>query len=106
MNVNGLAGSIELYLGQDVLRDTKELLMPVQWKGYDQRMSAYQGEILDKQNIQAAFRAKLKDCEENPSRVMSYDWNGILAILDTMRSAFNHVDEAIVLKEIETELDL
>ena len=106
MNVNGLAGSLELYLGEDILRDSEGLLIPVQWKGYDQGMKAYQGEILDKQNIKAAFRAKLKDCEENPDRLASYDWSGIRAILDMMRSAFNHVDEALILNKIEAERDL
>ena len=106
MNVNGLAGGLELYLGEDILRDSDGLLIPVQWKGYDQGMKAYQGEILDKQNIKAAFRAKLKDCEENPDRPASYDWSGIRAILDMMRSAFNHVDEALILNKIEAERDL
>jgi hypothetical protein len=31
MNVNGLAGSIELYLGADVLTDAQGSLVPVQW---------------------------------------------------------------------------
>ena len=105
MDVNGLAGSLELYLGEDVLARTEAQLMPVQWKGYEQRMEAYQGEILDKPGIQAAFEAKLKDCEENPDRLDSYDWSGIRAILEMMRGAFNDVDGTVILSEIEAERD-
>ena len=36
MDVNGLAGSIELYFGLDVLQQPDGELTPVQWKGYDQ----------------------------------------------------------------------
>lgn len=38
LNVNGLAGSIELYLGSDVLRDNQGALIPVQWKGYSEAL--------------------------------------------------------------------
>ena len=105
MDVNGLAGSLELYFGEDILSKTEARLMPVQWKGYEQGVRAYQGEILDKPRIQAAFEAKLKDCEENPDRLDSYDWSGIRAILEMMRSAFNGVDGAVILNEIEAGLD-
>ena len=42
MDVNGLAGSIELYLGVDVLADQEGALSPVQWTGYDQKIKGYQ----------------------------------------------------------------
>ena len=88
MDVNGLAGSIELYLGQDVLRDPCGKLSPVQWMGYDRKMKAYQGEVVDKQNTLERFYKKLTLCEADPERVDSYDWEGIRAILDAMRIAF------------------
>ncbi len=34
MDVNGLAAGIELYLGDDVLRQSDGALTPVQWRGY------------------------------------------------------------------------
>jgi hypothetical protein len=43
MDVNHLAGSIELYLGTDVLADNDGRLRPVQWKGYMGKVKSYQG---------------------------------------------------------------
>ena len=45
MDINGLAGSIEMYLGVDSLTEKKELI-PVQWKGFDSSLKKYQGEIV------------------------------------------------------------
>ncbi len=59
MNVNGLAGSIEMYFGVDVLTRNNELI-PIQWKGFDDKEKKYQGEIADKNYVQDTFRNKLK----------------------------------------------
>ena len=83
MDVNGLAGSIELYLGQDILRDAEGVLSPVQWTGYDRKIRTYQGEIFDKQNILNKFDQKLASCEKYPEQIDDYDWEGIRAILYT-----------------------
>lgn len=37
-DVNGLAASIELYLGEDVLRDDARVLREVQWMGFNKRL--------------------------------------------------------------------
>jgi hypothetical protein len=58
LDVNGLAGSIELYLGEDVLRETHGSLVPVQWKGYNGTLKQYQGEVLQKAKLQLAFNAR------------------------------------------------
>ena len=97
MDVNGLAGSIELYLGRDVLMDEDGALSPVQWTGYDRKIGAYQGEILDKQKVHGRFAAKLACCETDPEQINCYDWEGIRAILDTMRTAFHHTDAQAIL---------
>jgi hypothetical protein len=47
LNVNGMAASIELYLGEDVLRVDGKSLLPIQWTGYDKSAKQYQGEILE-----------------------------------------------------------
>lgn len=90
MNVNGLACSIELYLGRDVLTDSKGLLRPVQWKGYVRRIDRYQGEVVDKANIQEEFRRKAARALADPDTRTGQDWSGIMAILD------------LVLTELET----
>ena len=99
MDVNGLAGSIELYLGKDVLMDADGILSPVQWKGYDNKVSAYQGEILDKRNVLKRFRRKLTFCETDPDLIGNYDWDGIQAIIDVMRTAFHGTDTEAILSE-------
>lgn len=58
MNVNGLACSIEMYFGIDVLTRNKELI-PIQWKGFDDKEKKYQGEIAYKIYLQDMIRKKL-----------------------------------------------
>ena len=99
MDVNGLAGSIELYLGQDVLKDNDGALSPVQWTGYDRKLRAYQGELLDKQVVLQRFAARLARFETHPEHIPQYDWEGLEAIIDTMRKAFNRVDSQAILSD-------
>ena len=103
MDVNGLAGSIEIYLGQDVLRDDDGVISPVQWTGYDRKMGAYQGEILDKQKVHDRFAEKLACCETDPEQINCYDWEGIRAILDKMRTAFHRTDAQAILSTAVNE---
>ena len=92
MNINGLAGSVELYLGSDILMDSSKTYAPIQWNNYDSRLRKYQGEITNKIELQNKFKQKLKDCELNPNILPKYDWTGLQAIFDIMRNAF-HTDE-------------
>ncbi len=62
MNVNGLACSIEMYFGADVLTKDCELI-PIRWKGFDEKEKKYQGEIDDKKYVQETFKSKLKKTE-------------------------------------------
>lgn len=87
--MNGLAGGLELYLGREVLERPDGTLTPVQWRGYDEGMREYQGEVIDKANLQARFEEKLRVCEADSSQIGHYDWSGMRAILDLLRSAFH-----------------
>lgn len=59
MNVNGLACGIEMYLGINVLtKDNK--LIPIQWKGYDEKEKKYQGVISEKKYVQDKFKESIK----------------------------------------------
>lgn len=89
MNVNGLAGSIELYLGRDILQNPDSSLMPVQWKGFDSKLNKYQGEIINKFDLQSKFKQKLSVCESEPLRIPEFDWTGIRSILNEIRTAFS-----------------
>ena len=97
MDVNGLAGSIEIYLGEDVLRNSNGSLSPVQWTGYDRKVHAYQGEIQDKKKVLDRFWDKLSSCESLPSQTSNHDWDGIRAIIDVMRGAFHPIDAVEIL---------
>lgn len=59
MNINGLACGIEMYLGLDILTKNDKLI-PIQWKGYDEKEKKYQGELSEKHLVQEAFRKKIK----------------------------------------------
>ena len=106
MNVNKLAGSIELYLGQDVLENEEGELTPVQWASYQRGVCAYQGEVLDKKKIQDRFDQKLEACERCPEKIDSFDWDGIRAILDKMRVAFHGLDARLIGDEVNKTLSL
>jgi hypothetical protein len=87
IDVNGLAGSIELYLGKDVLEEDNELT-PIQWKGFNDSIKKYQGEVMNKTKIQEKFDSKLKRCEKDNSLICEYDWTGIKLILNEIFGAF------------------
>ena len=97
MDVNGLAGSLELYLGRDVLADSNGELSPVLWTGYQRKLRSYQGELLDKQRILEDFKKKLAICEANQRQINSYDWEDVRAIIDAMRTAFHKVDKQAII---------
>jgi hypothetical protein len=88
MDVNGLAGSLELYYGRDVLLDGKGELTPVQWTGYKSEVGRYQGEVMDKLRLQQAFRDKLNRAAVDTSFRDVADWSGIRAVVDAIRKAF------------------
>jgi len=88
MDVNGLAGSIEIYLGKEVLNIDGQLI-PVQWKGFDSSQRKYQGELTEKEKVQQKFFEKIEICEKEPSKIASYDWSGIRSILNIVFNAFN-----------------
>ncbi len=89
MNINGLACSIELYLGKDILSKDGQLI-PIQWKGYDQTLGKYQGEIIDKLGIQKQFQIKINDCMNDPTKTSNYDWIELKELLKTIFNAFNN----------------
>jgi hypothetical protein len=58
MDVNGLAGSIEMFVGKDVLADKSGDLEVVQWGGYMAKVKKYQGSLLNKEAVQKRFDSK------------------------------------------------
>jgi len=89
LDVNQLAGSIELYLCRQALEISNEV-SPVQWKGFDQSLSCYQGEVLNKNKIQEQFFDIVKAVENNPDLKEKYDWNGLELIFQDVFKAFEN----------------
>jgi hypothetical protein len=86
-DVNGLAGSIELYLGKDVLTGEDGTFYPVQWKSFIPGMSRYQGEVVNKEKVHESFRAKYAAAQENRDHIEGQDCEGVRLIIDAIRSA-------------------
>jgi hypothetical protein len=87
-DINGLACSIELFLGIDLLKDENEILIPVQWKGYNQLLKKYQGEILNKEKIIQRYFMLLDDIEKEENIPINHDWYGMHSILNMIYKAF------------------
>jgi hypothetical protein len=96
MNVNGRAGSIELYLGEDVLRDGGKL-MPVHWSAFNPGIGKWQGAISDKKRLYERFKAKLSNHAGGTHPTNDPDWSGMRAIMATIFSAFHSHDKKIIL---------
>lgn len=88
LDVNGLAGSIELYFGKDVLKIGNRL-MPVQWRGYSEGIKQYQGEVTQKSKLMAAYNDRVAQCRKKSALIAKTDWSGIDAILQTIFHAFD-----------------
>lgn len=89
MDVNGKAGSLEMYLGRELLT-VDGALVPVQWTGYVEGQRSYQGSIAKQQKsrIQDAFREKARVAQQDPVLRAGQDWSGITAIVETILGAF------------------
>jgi len=104
MNVNGIAGSIDLYLGNDVLREEDSKLAPVQWTGYEAGVGKYQGEVLFKDRLHERFKKKLQASSEAEILEAS-DWADIRLVLSTIFRAFHGFDEKHILSRINPPQD-
>jgi len=87
-NINGLACSVELFLGRDVLTNDGRL-QPVQWKGYNEALAQYQGEVLNKKRLQDLFFDKVKLCQSDPTLLLQTDWEAMKQLLQAMFNTFN-----------------
>jgi len=90
MDVNGKAGSLEMYLGRELLMVGDELV-PVQWTGYTPGQKRYQGALAgsEKRRIQGAFRQKVKDARTDSQVRATQDWSGVEAIIAGILKAYD-----------------
>lgn len=85
LDVNGLACSIEMYFGKDLLIDCDGRLRPVQWMGYSSGMQRYQGEVIGKRELQRKFRERAK--RSIAAVKPEGDWSGIEEVLTAILEA-------------------
>jgi hypothetical protein len=99
MNVNGSAASIELYLGDDVLRQNGKL-PPITWKAYSPGIGKYQGSLsdADKSAIHRRFEEKLARRNDSGT-ASSHDWAGLKEVLSAIFAAFHRFDQRIIAQE-------
>jgi hypothetical protein len=84
LDINGIAASIELYLGEDVLRINGDTLVPIQWTGYDKLTKKYQGEVLEKAQLHDRFTDKLARARNGEE----CDWQGLQAVFHMLFTSF------------------
>lgn len=89
-DINGLACSLELYLGRDVLEDDTGKLTPVQWGGMMQGVRRYQGEILNKTAIQNKYLRLLSDVSSKPELMHTHDWSGMRSVFQSIFDLFKN----------------
>ena len=83
MNINGLAGSIEMYMGKDVLTGNDGNLELVQWGGYMNRVKKYQGSLINKDAVGSRFKGK-DTTDVNKWQDLRYLWDYIIDNLSTL----------------------
>ena len=83
-NINSKAASIEIYYGEDILRENNDLI-PIQWTKKED-----QGHFTDKQKkkLLKKMKEKLNECEENATKIEDLDWSGMKAILQSIFECF------------------
>jgi len=100
MDVNGLAASIELYLGEDVVRDDGGDLIPIQWKGFDSSLRRYQGEITDKKGCWKRFSEKLARVGDDRWSREVTDWRDLHLVTNTLCRAFAVADGEELIRSV------
>jgi hypothetical protein len=88
MDINGLACSLELYLGRDILDEERGALAPVLWTGLMQGAGRYQGEITDKAGIQDRYARLMERAENDIDSAHAHDWGGMRLVFKSIFDAF------------------
>jgi HEPN/Toprim N-terminal domain 1 len=100
MNINGMAASIELYLGADVLQLDSGNFAAIQWTGYERSIGKYQGELVSKQEVQERFREKLAKANNDPRFRDAADWSGLRLVFTELFKAFHALDGEMLSEQL------
>ena len=87
MDVNGLAGSIEMYLGEEVLTNDGEL-EKIMWTSYMDDVQKYQGELINKKDVNKRFDEIIKKVTKDN---YEYDFSDLKTLWDYVISQLAHV---------------
>ncbi|WP_141047317.1 HEPN/Toprim-associated domain-containing protein [Aliarcobacter cryaerophilus] len=87
-NLNGIAGSIEMYLGEDILKENEEY---IHIELANQKIP--HGVIKYKDNIQKKYFKKINKCENDISCINDYNWNEMKLLLNTIFGAFKDIKQ-------------
>jgi hypothetical protein len=87
-NINGTAASVELYFGDDILRTRAGDLAPIHWKGRNEAIGRYQGEIEHKNTLKERFLEKLTRVESG-APIVEHEWQQMRSLLDAILGAFH-----------------
>ena len=105
MNINGMTGSIEMYLGHNILfNESSNSYYPIQWTGYNSGLKQYQGEIIEKDLVQKEYRKILKICEDDSSKIENYDFKDIRLVLQNLLKIFHEFEQELIFKEFDEYL--
>lgn len=90
MDINGSAGSIEMYLGKDILTKNNELEKVI-WTSYKEDVKKYQGELINKKEVNKRFGDMIKIVKkgENPCDLTDLKtlWDHIISQLGLVKPA-------------------
>lgn len=91
-DVNGRAGSIELYFGRDVLTRSDGSLRPVRWGQFLGKVNAYQGVVEDKEELAELFALKVARAKLVPPTPDDPNWAEMRSIFKMIFRVFRELD--------------
>jgi hypothetical protein len=86
MDVNGLAASIELFLGAEALSSGGGELLPVRWTGWRPKLQRYQGAVENKEQIQSTFFRVLEEAADDQTARAKFP--DLATVVDQLAFAF------------------
>lgn len=82
-DINGRAGSIEIYLPTRMIQDNSGKLYYVTWKSLDEKTREYQGEVSNKSEIFKHFLKYKHRVENNMEKFVVDEWTNMLKLIDS-----------------------
>jgi hypothetical protein len=92
-DINGIAGSIEMYLGRELLVDDRGSPYPIQLVPFGNG-DHHQGEVVGKRTIQRKFRAKASTAMTSTGPRPGQDWSGLDLILQQIIRAHRNAGQS------------